>query len=99
NFATGRASGGVKVSYPLAWSSTMNVAPYLGLYGDYYFSRDDATTVGLTTVPLLQGWSGRVTGGVAMTFGRGAISAGRESRGTRSDVHMWTWRVRGTVAF
>ena len=45
NFATGRASGGVKVSYPLAWSSTTNVAPYLGLYGDYYFSRDDATTV------------------------------------------------------
>jgi hypothetical protein len=52
NFATGRASGGVKVSYPLAWSSTTNLAPYLGLYGDYYFSRDDATTVGLTTVPL-----------------------------------------------
>src|SRR5262249_44475532 len=30
NFATGRASGGVKASYPLAWSSTTNVAPYLG---------------------------------------------------------------------
>ena len=66
--ATGRASGGVKVSYPLAWSSTTNLAPYLGLYGDYYFSRDDATTVGLTTVPLLQGWSGRVTGGMAMAL-------------------------------
>src|SRR5262249_26407343 len=35
NFATGRASGGVKVSYPLAWSSATNVAPYLGLYGDF----------------------------------------------------------------
>jgi hypothetical protein len=99
NFATGRASGGVKVSYPLAWSSTTNVAPYLGLYGDYYFSRDDATTVGLTTVPLLQGWSGRVTGGVAMTFGRGALSAGGEYGGIGSDNHIWTWRVRGSVAF
>ena len=99
NFATGRASGGVKVSYPLAWSSTTNVAPYLGLYGDYYFSRDDATTVGLTTVPLLQGWSGRVTGGVAMAFGRGALSAGGEYGGIGSDFHIWTWRVRGTVAF
>src|SRR5262249_47631801 len=35
NFATGRASGGVKVSYPLAWSSATNVAPYLGVYGDF----------------------------------------------------------------
>src|SRR6516164_2912912 len=99
NFATGRASGGVKASYPLAWSSTTNVAPYLGLYGDYYFSRDDATTVGLTTVPLLQGWSGRATGGVAMTFGHGALSAGGEYGGIGSDFHIWTWRARGTVAF
>ena len=99
NFATGRASGGVKASYPLAWSSTTNVAPYLGLYGDYYFSRDDATTVGLTTVPLLQEWSGRVTGGVAMAFGRGALSAGGEYGGVGNDFHIWTWRMRGTVAF
>jgi hypothetical protein len=87
------------VSYPWAWSSTTNVAPYLGLYGDYYFSRDDATVVGLTTVPLLQGWSGRVTGGVATTFGRGALSAGGEYSGIGSDFHIWTWRARGTVAF
>jgi Subtilase family/Bacterial Ig-like domain (group 3)/Autotransporter beta-domain/IPT/TIG domain len=99
NFTTGRASGGVKVSYPWAWSSTTNLAPYVGLYGDYYFSRDDATTVGLTTVPLLQGWSGRVTGGVAMTFGRGTVSAGGEYGGIGSDIHIWTWRVRGSVAF
>jgi len=99
NFTTGRASGGVKVSYPWAWSSTANLAPYVGLYGDYYFSRDDATTVGLTTVPLLQGWSGRVTGGVAMTFGRGTVSAGGEYGGIGSDFHIWTWRVRGSVPF
>ena len=99
NFATGRASSGVKVSYPLAWSSTTIVVPYLGLYGDYYFSRDDAITDGLTTVPLLQGWSGRVTGGAAMTFGRGVFSAGGEYGGFGSDFHIWTWRVRGTVGF
>ena len=64
-----------------------------------YFSRDDATIVGLTTVPLLQGWSGRATGGVAMTFGRGALSAGGEYAGIGSDFHIWTGRVRGTVAF
>ncbi len=100
NFATGRASGGVKMSYPLAWSSTVNLVPYVGLYGDYYFSMDDATTVGLTTVPLLQGWSGRVTGGVAMTFGRGALlSVGGEYGGIGNDFQIWTWRVRGSVPF
>jgi Subtilase family/Autotransporter beta-domain/IPT/TIG domain len=100
NFSTGRASGGIKVIYPLAWSGTMNVAPYLGLYGDYYFSMDDATVVGLTTVPLLQGWSGRATGGVDMTFGRGEVlSVGGEYGGIGANYQIWTWRVRGSVPF
>ena len=100
NFATGRASGGVKVSYPLGWSNTTNLAPYVGLYGDYYFSRDDATTVGLPTVPLLQGWSGRATGGLTMAFGGGAqLSVGGEYGGIGSDIHIWTLRVRGSMAF
>ena len=100
NFATGRASGGIKVSYPLPGSSTTKLAPYMGLYGDYYFSLDDAATAGLATAPLLQGWSGRATGGVAMTFGRGAqLNVGGEYGGIGSDVHIWTWRVRGSVPF
>jgi hypothetical protein len=100
DFTTGRASGGVKVSYPFTWSSTVTLAPYLGLYGDYYFSEDNAANVGLTTVPLLQGWSARATGGVTMTFGPGALlSAGGEYGGIGGDFQIWTWRVRGSVAF
>ena len=100
NFATGRASGGVKVTYPFAWSSATNLAPYIGLYGDYYFSMDDATTVGLTTVPLLQGWSARATAGVAMTFSNSAqLNLGGEYGGIGSDTHIWTWRMRGSVPF
>jgi subtilisin family serine protease len=100
NFATGRASGGVKVIYPFAWSSTTNLAPYVGLYGDYYFSHDDAATAGLTTVPLLQGWSARATAGVVMTVGRSALLAvGGEYGGIGSDTHIWTWQVRGSVPF
>jgi hypothetical protein len=100
NFSTGRASGGVKVIYPFAWSSITNLAPYVGLYGDYYFSLDDAATLGLTTVPLLQGWSGRATAGVAMTFGRSAmLSVGGEYGGIGGDIHIWTWRMRGGVPF
>jgi hypothetical protein len=100
NFATGRASGGAKAIYPFAWTSTINLAPYVGLYGDYYFSHDDAAAVGLTTVPLLQGWSARATGGVAMSFGRGAsLTAGGEYGGIGANFQIWTWQVRGSVAF
>jgi hypothetical protein len=100
NFTTGRASGGIKVIYPMAWSSTMDVAPYVGLYGDYYFNMDDAASVGLTTVPLLQGWSARATAGVTMTVGRGALlSAGGEYGGIGANYQIWTWRVRGSVPF
>ena len=100
NFETGRASGGMKVSYPFSWSSAVNLAPYVGLYGDYYFSRDDALAAGLTTVPLLQGWSTRATGGVAATFGSGAqLAAGGEYGGIGGNTHIWTWRVRGSVPF
>ncbi len=100
DFTTGRAASGVKVSYPFTWSETVTLAPYVGVYGDYYFSEDNAANVGLTTVPLLQGWSGRATGGVTMTFGRGAlISAGGEYGGIGGDFQIWTWRVRGSVAF
>src|SRR5205085_3762686 len=67
-FETGRASGGVKLAYPFTWSSAANLTPYVGLYGDYYFSRDDApataltsTSTGLTSTPLLHGWSARAT--------------------------------------
>ena len=100
NFSTGRASAGGKVTYPFAWSSTVDLAPYVGLYGDYYFSMDDAATAGLTTVPLLQGWSARATAGLAMTFAQSALlSLGGEYGGIGSDTHIWTWRVRGSVPF
>jgi len=100
NFVTGRTSGGVKVSYPFAWSSAVKLAPYAGLYGDYYFSRDDALAAGLTTVPLLAGWSGRATAGVAATFGGGAqVAAGGEYGGIGGNTRIWTWRVRGRVPF
>ena len=100
NFETGRASGGAQVSYPFAWSGSVELAPYVGLYGDYYFSGDDAAAVGLTTVPLLQGWSARTTGGVAATLTNGArITAGGELGGLGSDTHIYTFRVRGSVPF
>jgi Bacterial Ig-like domain (group 3)/Autotransporter beta-domain len=101
NFETGRASVGVKAIYPAAWSwSAAVLSPYAGLYADYYFSRDDAQTAGLTTVPLLQGFSARATGGVAATFAGGAtLGAGGEFGGIGSADHIWTWTARGRIPF
>jgi hypothetical protein len=101
NFETGRASAGVKAIYPLAWTtSVVALSPYAGLYADYYFSEDDAQTAGLTTVPLLQGWSARVTTGVAASFVGGAtLGVGGELGGLGSDNHIWTWTARGRIPF
>jgi hypothetical protein len=101
NFETGRASVGAKAIYPFAWtSSTVALSPYAGLYADYYFSKDDAQTAGLTTVPLLQGFSARATGGVAASFAGGAtLGAGGEFGGIGSANHIWTWTARGRIPF
>ena len=37
NFFTGRASAGAKLTYHWKLSSTATIAPYAGLYADYYF--------------------------------------------------------------
>jgi hypothetical protein len=104
NFETGRASAGVKAIYPFVWTSSVALSPYAGIYADYYFSRDDAQTAAqttaLTTVPLLQGWSARATGGVTATFPGGAsLGAGGEFGGVGSVNHIWTWTARGHIPF
>ena len=101
NFSTGRASVGAKVIDPAAWSWTSVVlSPYAGIYADYYFSQDDAQTAGLTTVPLLQGFSARATGGVTASFAGGAsLGAGGEFGGLGSANHIWTWTARGRIPF
>jgi hypothetical protein len=101
NFETGRASVGVKAIDPAAWSwGSVALSPYAGLYADYYFSQDDAQTVGLTTVPLLQGFAARVTGGVNAKFANGAsLGAGGEFGGIGLSTHIWTWTARGSIPF
>jgi outer membrane autotransporter protein len=106
DFSTGRASGGVKLIYPFEWSENIALAPYVGLYGDYYFTYDNAADISsadappLASTPLLDEWSARVTGGLtAKLAGGSAIGFGAEMGGIGSDVAIWTFRARGTVPF
>jgi hypothetical protein len=101
NFETGRGSAGLKVSH-LFVVGAGTVAPYVGLYGDYYFSKDDATTTppGLTTVPLLRGGAARGTGGLTLNFGGGAqLSVGGEYSGLGQNTRIWNLKVNGAVRF
>jgi hypothetical protein len=105
-FFTGRASGGIKLAYPIASTSTMTLAPYLGLYADYYFNGDDAATltvpgsVALASTPILEGWSARFTGGLTTRFANGsAMAFGAELGGLGSSTQIWTFRGRGSIPF
>ena len=99
-FDTGRASGGMKASHGFEFGAG-RVAPYLGLYGDYYFTMDNANGVqGLTAVPLMQGWAARATGGITTVFPGGSqVSVGGELGGIGNTTQIWTVNVRGSVPF
>jgi hypothetical protein len=88
------------VSYQFGSPGAGGVAPYAGLYSDYYFSKDNGTIDPLTIVPIIQGWGARATGGIAATFGGGGqLSAGAEFSGIGSNTRIWTFRARGYVPF
>jgi hypothetical protein len=100
DFDTGRASGGLKVSHAFSVSTT-KVVPYLGLYGDYYFTMDNANGApGLTAVPLMQGWAARTSGGITAAFPNGAqMGVGGELSGIGNTTQILTLTVRGSVPF
>jgi hypothetical protein len=104
DFSTGRASGGVKVAYPIAWSPTTELSPYVGLYGDYYFNADNAgapaVSPAVPTIFVMDGWSARAAGGLAARFVNGAqVSVGGERSGIGGNFALWTYRARASIPF
>jgi outer membrane autotransporter protein len=95
-FSTGRASAGVKVAYPMFWGAMTRLAPYVGLYADYYFSSDNAQL--LLPTQFVQGWAARTTAGVSYNVAGGArILVGGEVGGLGSQTFT-TWSVRGRAS-
>jgi len=96
-FSTGRASSGVKVAYPMRWDAMTTLAPYVGVYADYYFSSNNAEALLLPT-QFVQGWAARVTGGLSYNVAGGAkVSVGGELGGLGSQ-NFTTWSVRGRAS-
>jgi outer membrane autotransporter protein len=100
DFSTGRASAGLKVGYPVAWSRTVTVMPYAGAFADYYFSSDNAAAL---TIPVLlpeefvDGAAARIVSGLAVTVKDGArLALDGELGGLGNDFETWT--ARGSFA-
>lgn len=105
-FSSGRASVGNRVSYPVPWLDSVLLAPYVGIYADYYFTQDDAAAIitaggiPLASTPLLQGWSARVTGGIGARLASGAtVGFGAELGGIGGNTQIWTFTGRARVPF
>jgi len=104
DFASGRASGGLRAAYPVAWfDSGLLLTPFLGMYGDYYFTKEDANTLAagaLASTPLLQGWSARATGGLGIqTPGGAGVGFGAELGGIGGNTRVWTFSAKARVPF
>ena len=99
DFSAGRVSVGGRVMAP--WQvSAMSVQPYVGLYGDWRFSTDDALPADLQANALADGWSGRITGGVSLAgFGSGSLALGGEYGGLGTDARTWNANARASWAF
>ena len=103
DFSTGRASVGVKVAYPWLWSAGTTVAPYAGIYGDYYFNSDNAVPLSAPSLlpsEYVQGGSARVISGLAVTFTGGPrVMFGGEYGGIGNDFKVWSLRGRAALPF
>jgi hypothetical protein len=104
NFSSGRASTGVKIAYPWLWSSSAMVTPYVGVYADYYFNKDDNilpfSAPILLPTQFVQGWSARITSGIGVMLAGGTrLSVGGEVGGLGNDFTVWSVRGRAAVPF
>nr|WP_244422839.1 IPT/TIG domain-containing protein [Bradyrhizobium sp. ORS 278] len=104
DFASGRASGGLRAAYTVAsLDSGLMLTPFLGMYGDYYFNKEDANALvanAPASTPLLQGWSARATGGLGIrTAGGAALGFGAERGGIGGSIRAWTFAARARLPF
>ncbi len=102
SFSAGRVSTGDEISYPLQASPNLNVAPYVGLYGDYYFATHPATVLsGVPFIGIADGWSGRLTAGAMFTNGRvgPSLSLGGELGGLGAGYKTWTLSAQAMLPF
>jgi outer membrane autotransporter protein len=94
-FSEGNVSAGAKLIYPMWLGSGRSLSPYLGLYTDYRFSTDNALPVAFADAGIKDGWSERVSAGLALACGNGATFAvGGELAGLGAGYQIWSATAR-----
>lgn len=90
-FTVGRASNGAKVLRSFVYAPNAMLTPYVGLFGDYRFSTNNA----LPVVGIKDGLSGRLTSGATITDARGmTLAVGGEVGGLGANYKVWTGNAR-----
>ncbi len=98
-FSLGRASAGLRAAYPVTVGNGLTLAPYAGIYGDYYFSSGEAPTPGTEILAISDGWSARAISGLSIDLGGAAVSVGGEWGGIGADHTQRSLTVRGALPF
>ncbi len=98
-FSNGRTSLGGKLMRPLAYDS-VTLTPYVGFYGDWYFSADNFAAGDSVIVAVSDGWSGRATAGVGIVCKNNvSLAVSGELGGLGADYKIWTGSVRAKMPF
>jgi hypothetical protein len=86
---------------PLQATPDLLVSPYVGLYGDYRFSTDNALPVGIAFAGIKEGWSERVTTGLTMKSGSAgpSLALGAELGGLGAGYDLWSANARVNWSF
>ena len=93
DFTEGRVSIGGKLIARLPSPHGL-FAPYVGLYGEYDFSSDNALPAGTLGLGLNEGWSMRAVGGVTLAMDHGIVlSLGGEYGGIGAEVLTRSLRI------
>jgi hypothetical protein len=99
DFSIGRLSSGGRMLVPFE-TGGIRVSPYVGLYGDWRFSSDNALPVNAANAGIKDGLSGRATAGIAATTTSGlAVSLGGEWGGLGAGYDLWSANGRILVPF
>lgn len=100
SFTNGRADVGIQAAYAIPLSPSTVLAPYAGIYADYYFGMDDGGTA-VSVLGIGDGWAARATGGLTLTGIEGwSLAFGAEAGNLGGEgSEFWTGRLGGAVRF
>ncbi len=78
----------------------VTLTPYVGFYGDWYFSADNLAAGDSEIVGVSDGWSGRATTGISIICNnRVSFAVSGQLGGLGADYKIWTGSLRATLPF